>query len=215
MLIRIDTSNPKRELINAAAKIARAGGLVVFPTDTIYGIGTSAFSQGGVMRLFAAKKRDVEKPLGVFMRDIEQVSEHCNIPDEYRDFLGNIWPGPVTCVLNLKPSSLILPTPKRENSKTVAIRIPKAGIVHMLLEDLGSPMAQTSINISGQKHMSHTELVTTYSRFADVMIDAGEELSSEPSTVIDLTGEKPKLLREGSTSWETMKNMLEKSGISV
>lgn len=215
MLIRIDVNNPKRQLINAAAKIARAGGLVVFPTDTIYGIGTSAFSQGGVMRLFAAKKRDVDKPLGVFMRDIEQVKQHCNISSEYSSFLGKVWPGPVTCVLNLKPASLVLPTPKRDNSKTVAIRIPKANIIHMLLEDLGNPMVQTSVNISGQRHMSHMELVSTYTRFADVMIDTGEEPSAEPSTVIDLTHDKPKLLREGSTSWDSIRNMLEKSGIFV
>lgn len=215
MLIRVDPQNPKESMIKAASGMASMGELIIFPTDTIYGIGTSSYSQAGVMRHFASKKRSQTKPLGVFMSGIGQLVEHCVISEAQERFLSSIWPGPVTCVFLRQPKSMMLTTPLKTQPPTVAVRIPDNLVCKMLVGLLGHPLLQTSVNISGLPHGSHNELLYYYERFADAMIDGGPEKESLPSTVINLSGPDAKLVREGSVSWESLKSKLLEFGIGA
>ncbi len=212
MLIRVDPEKPDVGLIGAAANMARIGQLIVFQTDTIYGVGTSAQSEAGVERLFSRKNRSTDKPLGVFLSSINEAQNYCIINDKHIKFLENIWPGPVTCVFKRRKSTSLWVTPKAEQPPTIAVRIPKSNVVHHLLDELNVPLLQTSVNVSGQRHLSHKELVSEYRRFGDVMIDSGPEKSLQPSTVISLIGDEVKLIREGSTPWNSISMSLEMSG---
>ncbi len=214
MLIRVDPNNPNPKLIKAISNMIRIGQLAVFQTDTIYGIGTSATSQAGVTRLFSAKKREQNKPLGIFVSDISQVQKYCEVRPQFMQFLSNIWPGNITCVFHLKSNTNLWLTPQKDQPSTVAVRIPKSKIISSLLSQLGVPLLQSSVNISGQEHLTHEKLREVYYRFADVMIDSGAELSAKPSTVITLAGKEVQLLREGSTPWNEIKMFLDIARVS-
>lgn len=215
MQIRINPSFPDEQLIGVIANMAHLGQLVIFPTDTIYGIGTSSFSEGGVMSLFAAKRRSINKPLGIFMSSFDEVDQHCIVLPEHLGFLKSIWPGPVTCVLTRKPGSEVQTSPNKHQQSTIAVRIPSNRIDQILVEKLGCPMLQTSVNISSLPHQNYNFILNNYQRFADAMIDAGPESASVPSTVVDLSGEKVMLIREGSTPWISLVKKLEENDILV
>ena len=190
------------------------GEVAVFQTDTIYGICANALSEAGVMRLFSAKMRDRTKPVGIFVGSIKELEKYCYIRKQYQQFLNNIWPGPITCVLPTKKNSRLKITPNKVQPKTVAVRIPEKQLILSLIEELGAPLIQTSVNITGQAHMLYSELINSYYRFADLMIDSGPEEHNEPSTVISLVGPQVELLRKGSTSWSDIKSHLEMAGVT-
>jgi len=213
--IRIDPDFPDEQLINVIANMAYLGHLIIFPTDTIYGIGTSSLSEGGVMSLFASKRRPTNKPLGVFMSSLDEIEQHCTVTKEHLDLLKSIWPGPVTCVLQRKSNSPMLTSPDKHQRSTVAVRIPSNKIDQILVRKLSCPLLQTSVNISSLPHQNYHFIKNNYQRFADAMIDAGPENAEKPSTVIDLSGEKAMLVREGSTPWTDLITNIQDNGIPV
>ncbi len=215
MLLRVDPFTPSQAMLKAAASMASMGQLVVFPTDTIYGIGTSSYSQAGVMRLFSCKKRSVNKPLGVFMSDFDQLHQHCIVSEGQASFLKTIWPGPITCVLSKQVKSQLLTTPQRIQPTTVAVRIPANAVACDLVRQLGHPLLQTSVNIAGMPHASYEDLLKLHERYADVMVDGGAESSNAPSTVINLSEKKASLVREGSTPWAQVADALEMAGLEA
>jgi len=205
VLIRIDSKKPKSELIKSVARMLDIGELAILKTDTIYGICAKALSEAGVTRLFSAKMRQETKPVGVFVRTFQELKQHCFIDKKYYKFLDTIWPGPITCVLpRLKKSSLKI-TPTKEQPKTVAVRIPDNKIILSLIRELKAPLIQSSVNVTGQPRMQYSDIIKSYNRFADVMLDSGSEEHDEPSTVISLVSNQVKLLRKGSTSWDDIK----------
>lgn len=215
MLIKIDSQNPNRNHLQGVANIANSGGLIIVPTDTIYGVGTSSYSLGGIMRLFSSKKRDMDKPLGIFVSTLEMLMQHCVVKSEYLHFLQDIWPGPVTCVFGRqKDTKKFYTTPNRNQLPTVAVRIPNNPITQLLIECLDHPLLQTSVNISGLPHNSYDELIQHYGWFADAMIDGGPEQDNQPSTIINLAGSKCHLIREGGTPWADIQNKLSQFGIN-
>lgn len=215
MLIRIDPENPKKNYIQGAANIAGSGGIIIFPTDTIYGVGTSSYSLGGIMRLFSSKKRDMDKPLGIFVSTLEMLMQHCVVKPEYLPFLRTIWPGPITCVFGRQvDTKKFYTTPNKAQLPTVAVRIPNNPITMMLVECLGHPILQTSVNISGLPHNSYEELQEHYAWFADAMIDGGPEQNNQPSTIINLAGSKCHLIREGGAPWAEIEQKLNEFGVN-
>ena len=196
---------PASDLQHALA-ILQNGGIVAFPTDTVYGLGALAFDNAAIESIYSAKKRPIEKAIPILigdMDDIDKVAE--NIPDMALRFATRFWPGPLTCVLPKKPT---LP-PAISATPTVAVRIPKHQGAIALFKIAG-PMAVTSANISGQPSPSTAEEV--YNQLngrIPLILDGGKTPGGVPSTLVDCTGNQPKILREGPVSLGQLLKSLE------
>jgi L-threonylcarbamoyladenylate synthase len=215
MLFRIDPDKIDLPMIGSVAKIALAGEMVIFPTDTIYGIGTSAHSQAGIMRLFSCKRRALTLPVGIFVDGFEMLDKYCVLNESVSSFLEKIWPGPVTCVLSRNLKTQFYTTPTKTQLPTVAVRIPKNPVTNKLVSLMKEALLETSINYSNQPFLTWEDLLQSYERYAQMMISSGREKDDKPSTILDLSGQKVKLLRQGSYAWDDLKNLLAQSGLEI
>jgi L-threonylcarbamoyladenylate synthase len=213
MLLRIDPDNIDAKMLSSVANVACAGDMIIFPTDTIYGIGTSAHSQAGVMRLFAIKKRPMTQPVGIFVDSYKMLERYCEFTENIRTFLETIWPGPITCIMKRALDANIYTTPTKTQIPTVAARIPKNPVTAKLVSIMGEALLETSVNVSTQPFLKWEELLQSYNRFAQMMISTGVQTDEKPSTIIDLSGEKVKLVREGSFGWSELKTILGTTGL--
>jgi len=190
------------ESIQEALKILQKGGLVAFPTDTVYGLSALAFDGKAVELIYAAKDRPIEKAIPVLIADQEDMEKvGMNIPKTAYILASRFWPGPLTCIIPKKPT---LPQSVSATS-TVGVRVPDHDLARALLRVAG-PMAVTSANISGQQSPSTAEEVfSQLSGRIDLIIDGGKTPGGIPSTVVDCMGEEIKILREGPISLEEIR----------
>lgn len=180
-----------------AEKILKDGGVVVAPTDTVYGLLARADKSGAVKKIFSIKNRAENKPLSCFVKDIFTARKYAYISDTKAKFLEKVWPGKVTVVFHHKGK---LADELTGGKETVGIRIPDNKLVLNLLEKLDVPLAQTSANLAGKPPAKNVEEIKNYfsdqKHKPDLIIDGGE-LIGEPSVVIDFTRDKPVVLRTG------------------
>ena len=185
--------------IQQALEILNSGGLVAFPTDTVYGVGALAFNGTAVESIYAAKDRPVEKAIPILIADgsdLEKVGT--NIPESAHKLASRFWPGPLTVLVPKMPT---LPE-SVSATETVGVRIPDHNVARALLRVAG-PMAVTSANISGQPSPSTAEEVfAQLGGRIPLIIDGGKTPGGVPSTLVDCTGGELKLLREGPISLE-------------
>ncbi len=187
-------------VLSIAERILLSGGIIVAPTDTVYGILGNASAEAVVRKIFSLKKRQPEKAFPIFVKGIAVARKLAYISDSKTKFLEKVWPGPVTVVLHHKDK---LPPVLTGGSPTIGIRIPDHDFLLKLLAKLPFPLVQTSANISGKPAAKNLSEIKNY--FAaelivpDLIIDAGE-ISSSQSVVIDLTGGRPLVLRTGILS---------------
>jgi len=190
------------EAIQTALEILQSGGLVSFPTDTVYGVGALAFDAKAVESIYTAKDRPIEKAIPILIggaEDMEKVG--MNIPDIAHQLAARFWPGPLTVVIPKKPT---LPE-SVSATDTVGVRMPDHEVARALLRAAG-PMAVTSANISGQPSPSTApEVFAQLGGRIDLIIDGGATPGGVPSTVIDCTGEELRILREGPISLEEIR----------
>jgi L-threonylcarbamoyladenylate synthase len=186
------------EAIIEAAKVMLSGGTIIFPTDTVYGLGCDATNISAINKVFKIKERNEKKPLAVIVRDIEMARKVACIDSKLEKSLGSIWPGAVTLILRRKDKlSNLLSAGKN----TIGLRIPDYKLTHWLSENMGRPYVATSANISGEQATTKVSAVLDY--FADkkyqpdLVLDAGDLKCVEPSTVLDLSGKEPKIVRIG------------------
>jgi L-threonylcarbamoyladenylate synthase len=195
----ISTNSPNA--IANALEVLLSGGLVAFPTDTVYGVGALVFDEKTVESIYAAKERPVEKAIPVLIGDavdLNQVADEIPIPAAR--LIARFWPGPLTVLVPKKSS---LPTVVSATS-TVGVRVPDHELARSLLR-LAGPMAVTSANISSQPSPTTAEEVLTQlgSRIA-MILDGGRTPGGVPSTLVDCTGDEIQILREGPISKETL-----------
>jgi len=187
------------DALDKAIQTINSGGIVAFPTDTVYGIGTGAFDQMGIQRLFDIKKRDTNKAIAILLSDLSQLSLVCSSTSNYAARLGAaFWPGALTLVVPRHPSipDLISPLP------TIGVRIPDHPFAQALIHVCG-PLAVTSANISGQPSPTNAqEVMLQMDGLVDLVIDGGRSKIGISSTVVDCTGPIYQILREGSISEE-------------
>jgi len=186
--------NPDSALI-LAAELFSSGKVFIYPTDTIYGLGGNPFDELVVKRIAEIKGRDEKKQFIWLLSDFENVMNYTEIVFEnHLEFLQKIWPAPVTVILNLNER-----TKKIANQETAAIRIPQNDFCLKLLKEISRPLISTSVNRSGNEALNHIEyIIRDFSQDVDVIIFSSQTQEKASSTIIDLTSEEPKLIREGS-----------------
>lgn len=195
---------PASEIRRALSSL-QAGGIVAFPTDTVYGVGSLAFDNTAIESIYTAKDRPIEKAIPILIGDLSDLEKvGMNIPDMALRFAARFWPGPLTCVVPKQPT---LPLAVSATS-TVAVRIPNHPDALALLRAAG-PMAVTSANISGQP--SPTTAQDVYAQLngrIPLILDGGTTPGGIPSTLVDCTGEQPIILREGPIKLEELLSAL-------
>lgn len=188
---RIQAQHPKA--IQRALEVFRLGGVVAFPTDTVYGIGVP-LSELTIERLFDIKGRDHAKAIAVLIADAEQLPKvAAEISDPAKKLVAMFWPGPLTLVLARNPKTPWF----LSRNDTIGVRVPDHPVTRALLSAAG-PMAVTSANLSGGANTRNAdEVLSQLTGRIDLVIDGGETPGNLPSTVVDLTGDAPKVLRTG------------------
>lgn len=191
--------------IDAARQTLEGGGLVAFPTDTVYGVGASAYNVLAIERIFRAKRRPREKAIPLLIAGVEKLPHVAAEVSDSAHLLGErYWPGALTLVLAMHPG---LPE-AISLSGTVGVRVPDHPVALALLGAYGT-LAVTSANISGMPEArTASQVEEALGQALDLILDGGRTPGGVPSTVVDLTQQPPKLLREGPIPWEEIKNML-------
>ncbi len=180
--------------------------VIIFPTDTVYGIGASVYDTKGMDKIYDIKHRDKSKPLAVLCADINQIEEIAYVTDEARKLINKFLPGPLTVILKSKDS--IKGTFKGE---TVGVRIPNYDVALEILKENG-PMATTSVNESGMPSINnYNEIVKDYSKLVDAIYKPSNCVTSSlASTVVLIKDNDIKILREGAITSEMIKECLQK-----
>lgn len=187
--------------LEQAIAILRSGGLVAFPTDTVYGVGAWAFDNAAIEQIYLVKERAVEKAIPVLIGEIEQLSEVvAEIPPSALRLTARFWPGPLTLVLPRHPK---LP-PAISATPTVGVRLPDHVVARALLRAAG-PMAVTSANLSGRASpVTADQVLEQLGGRIPLILDGGATPGGVPSTVIDCSGASPRLLRPGPIPLEAI-----------
>jgi L-threonylcarbamoyladenylate synthase len=193
--------------LTEAVDCLRRGGLVAYPTDTLYGLGAAAGDDGAVRRLFQAKNRPLDNPLPMLVASVEAAQEVAQMePSLTLRLASHFWPGGLTLVLPREPGfhSLAL-----AGGDTVAVRVPNHRVPLGLIWELGQPLTGTSANISGGRApLTAADVAAQLGERVDIIIDGGRCPGGIESTVLDLTGESPRLLREGAISRAELESVI-------
>ena len=193
--------------IRHAVHLLREGEVVAFPTDTVYGVGVIAGNRFAVRQLFEAKQRPLDKPLPVFITQVDDLNQvACNIPNAAWPFLRQVWPGALTVVL---PKAPHLPAEVTSGGDTVAVRLPDHPLCYELVACVGRPLAVTSANLSGRPSPTTAQEVAAQlgGRIA-LILDGGPTPTPHPSSIVDFSVSPPRLLREGDLTLEMLREQL-------
>jgi len=195
MLFTINPENPQLRLINQVIKQMKSGAILCYPTDTGYGIGCDLFDQKAIKRIIQLKKRPKQKPFSFMCSNLTHISEYAHVSNSAYRLLKRNLPGPYTFVL---PGSKLVPKIMATRQKPVGIRVPAHPICRLLIETLGNPIINTSVLLDEEENsLSEPFKIEQYlANRVDIIIDGGR-IFPDPSSIIDLTGDYPEVLREG------------------
>jgi L-threonylcarbamoyladenylate synthase len=204
---RVDPKSPDPKALSEAAEIIRKGGLVAFPTETVYGLGANALDETAVRKIFAAKERPAWDPLIVHICDLTMLDWIVeDVPEKFSELANRFMPGPLTVVMRKKP---IVPDAVTAGLPTVAVRMPNHPVALALIEAAGVPIAAPSANRFGRPSPTTAEHVLhDLAGRIDGILDAGPTQVGVESTVIDLTKTPPVILRPGGVSKERLEEVL-------
>ncbi|MDH7485040.1 MAG: L-threonylcarbamoyladenylate synthase [Anaerolineae bacterium] len=199
------------EAVEKAVEVLRRGGLVAFPTDTVYGVGAPAFDAQAVTRLYQAKERPGDKAIPLLLADVADLPAVVeSIPLLAERLAARFWPGPLTLVLRKRP---VVPDVVTAGGDSVAVRVPDHPVARGLIAALGAPLAATSANRSGQPDpVTAEEVLTQLGGRVDLILDGGPCPGGVPSTVLDLTVSPPAVLRPGPVSAEEIEQEARSKG---
>lgn len=200
------------EEINTAAALLSAGGLVALPTETVYGLAADSTSEQAVADIYRAKGRADNKPLSVLVTDMEMVAcVCCNIPPRAYRLAEAFWPGPLTMILH--GAGFVVPL-VTAGGESLGVRCPDHAMTLELIRRVGKPLAAPSANISGEASPKDADAVLEgFDGTIDAVLDGGVCTVAIESTIIDLTGETPKILRLGGLPEEDIWTLLRKEGL--
>jgi len=189
---------PTKKLIEKAIDILKNGGLIVYPTETCYGIGCDALNENAVEKVYRVKKREKKKPLSIIVSSLKMIRKYGKITKEVEYLVKKFMPGPLTIVVEKKRT-----IPDILNPKEIAFRISSHPIAQQLVKELDKPITATSANISGSKPIySSEEIVKIFNGKVDMIIDSGNLPLIQPSTIIRVKKSKIELIREGAIPFD-------------
>ena len=202
-VIRVAPDNPDRAAIARAADCLRKGGLVAFPTETVYGLGVDALNRAAVQRLFEAKQRPSTDPLIVHVGSFEQLPALVSrMPDSARALSTRFWPGPLTLIL---PRSARVPDEVTAGLPTVAVRVPLHPVARALIDAAAVPVAAPSANLFSRPSPTQaSHVIEDLDGRIDLIVDGGPTTIGVESTVLDLTTDPPTVLRPGAVTIEML-----------
>ena len=193
-IIKIDGTNPDYDKIRIARMAMKKGSIIIYPTDTVYGIGANVFDEKAILKVFSIKKRALNKPLSICISRIEDIKQVAQMDVRAETVIRNLLPGPFTIILKKNDNISSLLT---AGSDKIGIRIPDNSICMDLSKEF--PITSTSANLSGYDIPESVEgVLKQLGSSIDIMMDAGICKHGIPSTVIDMTVYPPKVLREGA-----------------
>jgi len=202
MILNVHTKNPEPRIIRRAAELLAGGGIIIYPTDTIYGLGCSVTDKNAIERIHLVKRQRADKPFSFVCSDLTHISEYAQVSNAAFKIMKHMIPGPYTFIL---PAGRMKQLPKIlvSKRKTVGIRVPDSPVTQALVRELGHPILSTSVTLDASEPLNDPDVIReNFNNAVDLILDGGV-LLSEPSTVLDLTGEAPVVVRKGAgdVSW--------------
>jgi len=188
MLLSLNPDNPQKRLISKVVQVLDQGGLIIYPTDTFYGIGCDLFNKKSIKQIYQLKRRPLTKPFSFVCADLKDISLYAQVSSNAYRIMKRSLPGPYTFVLE---GTRLVPKLMLAKRKTVGIRVPDNKICLAIVKSLGRPIISTSVNLD-EPSLIHD----AYSSFVEMVIDGGV-VSHEPSTVVSLIDDNPEVIREG------------------
>ncbi len=202
MIIKINSQNPQMRLIRRVVEVLQNGGVIAYPTDTVYGFGCSLYNKKAIERIYQIKRSEKNRPFSFICADLKDISLYSRVSNYGYKTMKRLLPGPYTFILEgTKLVPKIMLNPKR---KTAGIRVPNHPIALALVQELGHPIISTSATLPGGGILyDPADIDQKLGKLLDLIIDGGI-LVSEPSSVIDLTEDVPKIIRQGKGDVSTL-----------
>jgi L-threonylcarbamoyladenylate synthase len=205
VVIEVDPNSPGREAIKRAVALIASGGSIAYPTDTVYGLGVSALDSCAVLRAFQVKQRPLSQPIPVAVGDAEMAERLAIFKDEARRLTEVFWPGALTLVLLRKP---LVPLAVTAGRTDIAVRVPCHQVPLQIIAESMLPLTATSANIHGKPSCREAhEVLEQLGGQVDLVLDGGRT-PGMASTILDLTGHRPRVLREGPVTREAIARVL-------
>jgi L-threonylcarbamoyladenylate synthase len=207
LVLKVDARRPSKKKICTAANLIKRGGLVAFPTETVYGLGADALNAVAVLAVFEAKRRPLDNPPIVHVADVETVRRLVvEVPARARTLMKKFWPGPLTLILKRSEN---VPEVTVAGLDTIAVRMPSHNVALALIRSSECPISAPSANLSGKPSpTSAGHVLQDLDGRIDAVLDAGPTRIGVESTVLDLTADPPEVLRPGGVSFESLKQIL-------
>ncbi len=192
---KVYLENPQERLLKKAADILKGGGIVVYPTDTIYGLGADLFNKKAMDRILRIKHASSHKLLSFICPDLKDIAQWAIVENDAYRVMRRVTPGPYTFILKATKQ---VPKILLQKRKTVGIRIPDAQAALMLSDFLGSPILSTSVPQGEDGYYTDPEeIAEMYEHDIDLILDAGV-MFNKPSTIVDFSGKEPEIIRRGA-----------------
>lgn len=194
-------------MIEKAGELIKQGKIVIFPTETVYGIGTNGLDENAVRKLYEVKKRPLNKPISLLVSNMEMVNLIAkDITETEYKIMKNFFPGPLTIILKKKKN---VPDIVTAGQDTVGVRMPRGDVARKLVELSGVPIAAPSANISGEPSGTNLqEIMKHFKGKVDYCIDGGNSELGLASTIVQVIGDRPMILRQGSITLEQINKIL-------
>jgi L-threonylcarbamoyladenylate synthase len=194
-VIQIDPDSPASELIAEAVRVLRTKGVIIYPTETLYGLGANPLFPEAMERIYAIKGREEAKPIPFLIKDQEMLAALvAEVPPIGRELMERYWPGALTLIFRAKKG--LLP-PLRSKDGTIGLRISSHPVARRIVEAMDAPLTSTSANLAGAEDLIDVRRISQlFGDQVDLIIDAGR-MPGKGSTVIDLTVDPPRIVREG------------------
>jgi L-threonylcarbamoyladenylate synthase len=209
LVLKINPQNPEKEKIKIAARILKKGGLVAFPTDTVYGLAADAKNMQAVKKIYKVKKRPLSNPLPILIAEKNDLKKYTRgVSAKIKKLTDKFWPGPLTIVLRKKK---IISNAVTAGKLSVGVRVPANPVTIDLIRALGRPLAATSANISTKQSPTTFKAVQgDMTNKISLILDGEKTKLGRESTVLDCTTSPPTLIRPGAISQKTIEKLIGK-----
>lgn len=206
-IIKVDSDETLKEGLEKAVNILSSGGAVAFPTESFYGLGVNATSEKAVQRLFAIKKRRSDHPVLILIPTREMLDQYvANVPNIANKLIRRFWPGGLTMVFEAGPNT---PTSLTAGTGKIGVRVSSHSIATALALNAGLPITGTSANVSGESAcVKAEEVFRSLGNTVDLILDGGETEGGKGSTILDVTVNPPRILREGMVGREDLNTLI-------